>query len=84
MKKIFLCLGLFIISIITLGLPYLTFVKVDREADEESLIITNVTVKESITISAIGDCTIGSDPNFGYINSFHQVYNKNTADYFFR
>lgn len=43
-----------------------------------------VTEKKSITISAVGDCTIGSDPNFGYTNSFHQVYDNNTPDYFFK
>lgn len=37
----------------------------------------------SITISAIGDCTIGSDPNFGYTNSFHQIFDKNDSTYFF-
>ena len=38
-----------------------------------------------ITISAVGDCTIGYDETFGYQNRFDQVYAANNGDpaYFF-
>lgn len=37
----------------------------------------------TITITAVGDCTIGYDDNFGYHNSFNYEYDKNGAEYFF-
>ena len=40
-------------------------------------------IETSITISAVGDCTIGSDSNFGYTGSFYDYYDRNTPDYFF-
>lgn len=42
--------------------------------------------KKAITISAIGDCTIGTDTHFGYENSFTDVLDSNNRDfsYFFR
>lgn len=39
--------------------------------------------KKSVSITAVGDCTLGSDPNFGYSNSFHELYDKNDDNYFF-
>jgi poly-gamma-glutamate synthesis protein (capsule biosynthesis protein) len=41
---------------------------------------------EEITLSFVGDCTIGTDNNFGYSRSFTDVFNKNNKDfdYFFR
>lgn len=40
----------------------------------------------TITISAVGDCTLGTDENFGYKNSFLDVYHSNgdDLDFFFR
>lgn len=34
-----------------------------------------------ITVSSVGDCTIGYDDNFGYTNSFPYVFKKNNSDY---
>lgn len=36
---------------------------------------------KEITISAIGDCTLGSDPNFGYERTFTQVLDEQNHDY---
>ena len=36
---------------------------------------------KDILITAIGDCTLGTDPNFGYQNSFIQVFDNNNKDY---
>lgn len=42
-------------------------------------------INTSITISAVGDCTIGSDDNFGYARSFHNRYDLESGnkEYFF-
>ena len=37
--------------------------------------------KKDILITAVGDCTIGTDPSFGYTNSFIEVFNNNNKDY---
>lgn len=41
--------------------------------------------KKTITISAIGDCTLGADLDYGFDNSFYDVHLKNEGDngYFF-
>ena len=36
----------------------------------------------NVIITAVGDCTIGYDDDFGYNNSFNHEYDKNGADYF--
>ena len=35
-----------------------------------------------ITISAVGDCTLGKDPSSAYATSFNAAYDKNGADWF--
>lgn len=42
--------------------------------------------KKEITISAVGDCTIGTDTHFGYQNSFTDILDRNNRDfsYFFK
>lgn len=42
--------------------------------------------EKNIILSFIGDCTIGSDPNFGYTWTFNEVFDQNNKDfgYFFR
>ena len=37
--------------------------------------------KKDILISAIGDCTLGTDINFGYDGSLPDILNKNNKDY---
>lgn len=58
------------------------------ESEEEEKIQTpkkEEIVKKDIIISAVGDCTLGTDTNFGYDNSFTDVLDKNNRDfsYFF-
>lgn len=38
-------------------------------------------VKSEITISSVGDCTIGYDSDLGYSGSFPYVFDKNSKDY---
>ena len=49
---------------------------------KEKLVRYTPDVKD-IVISAIGDCTLGTDPNFGYERSFVDVASKNDYSYFF-
>lgn len=37
----------------------------------------------TISINAVGDCTIGKDPKFGYSGTFNEYYDKYGASYFF-
>ena len=37
----------------------------------------------TITISFAGDCTLGTDENFGYSGTFNEYYDGNGPDYFF-
>jgi len=37
--------------------------------------------KSEITISSVGDCTLGYDDNFGYSGSFPYIFDKNNKDY---
>lgn len=39
---------------------------------------------KSVLISFAGDCTIGSDTNFSYENSFHEVYEEKGYSHFFQ
>ena len=43
-------------------------------------------IKKEITISAVGDCTLGRDDNYDYVNSLPDVLKQNEHDYsyFFR
>lgn len=85
MKKWLIFFIIVICCIVTFAIPCLTyFSRIKSSASTIDINLeTSVTEKESITISAVGDCTIGSDPNFGYANSFHEVYDNNTSEYFF-
>lgn len=52
-------------------------------------IIRNIIKKDdnvSVLVSAVGDCTIGSDPKYGSNGSFHSIWEQNLGDYgyFFR
>ncbi len=38
----------------------------------------------SITISVVGDCTLGTDENFNYARSLNAYYEQNGAEYFLR
>lgn len=53
---------------------------VEASYDEEVIEKNNST---DVIITAVGDCTLGYDDNFGYTNSFNEVYEHNGADHFF-
>lgn len=57
--------------------------------DVEELVIDNTTPKDSdkpvkITVSSIGDCTLGTDVNFNQSTSLNAYYNNQGPDYFFK
>lgn len=39
---------------------------------------------QKVTITAVGDCTLGSTQKQGYAGSFHDYYDRNGEDYFFK
>lgn len=84
MRRIFLFL-IFVICFISCFILTKRFIKKEKMPlnSVDSKIETPVIIKKDITISAVGDCTIGSDPNFSYSNSFLEVYDKNNPEYFF-
>ena len=41
-------------------------------------------VSATLKITALGDCTLGTDADFDTETNFDTVYNKNKADYFFK
>jgi poly-gamma-glutamate synthesis protein (capsule biosynthesis protein) len=38
---------------------------------------------QTVTVTAVGDCTLGVTQTHGYEGSFHEYYDKNGEDYFF-
>lgn len=44
-------------------------------------VIGDVVVKDKLIISAVGDCTLGTDPNFAYNRSFTNIMDKLGHDY---
>lgn len=40
-------------------------------------------VVQTVTITAVGDCTLGATQTHGYAGSFHEYYDSNGEDYFF-
>ena len=81
MRRIFLFL-IFVICFISCFILTKRFIKKEKMPlnSVDAKIETPVTIKKDITISAVGDCTIGSDPNFSYSNSFLEVYDKNNPE----
>lgn len=47
-------------------------------------IIEQLTPETTILISSMGDCTLGTDLDYGMSGSFMETFNNNTPDYFFR
>lgn len=58
---------------------------INQMLEEAKKLVPEIEVKD-ITISAIGDCTLGTDTHFGYENSFTNVLDNNNRDfsYFFK
>ena len=78
---------IFILSVLFTGITIYTYIRLfsNTEDDETKLvdipIIDNKDESKDILISAVGDCTIGTDANFGYQNSFIEVLKNNNNDY---
>ena len=64
-----------------------TYVKVFRNTGDSNNVLIDMPIldnkveEKDILITAVGDCTIGTDSNFGYQNSVIDVLNKNNKDY---
>lgn len=58
--------------------PKVETLKLDRETPKDS------DQETSITISSMGDCTLGTDINFNPATSLNAYYNAQGADYFFQ
>lgn len=53
----------------------------DKNVNANALPVLSVPDSSEVTISSIGDCTIGSDNKFSYDGSLTQVFNNNNNDY---
>lgn len=59
----------------------ITMYEIDKNPEGEATpTSSNPEIKE-ITLSSVGDCTIGSDNKFSYDGSLFQVFNNNDNDY---
>lgn len=63
--------------------------KIDTSKVEIKNLVINTTNKKSdgtvsITVSSMGDCTLGTDINFNQSRSLNAFYNARGADYFFK
>lgn len=92
MRKYIICVLLLLITLFGTVYFYNFILKKDQVKEVINGPIFNIVASEEeledekntdIVITAVGDCTIGYDDNFGYTNSFNEVYNLNGADYFF-
>lgn len=54
------------------------------EQTEEPLKLPIPSAEVSITISVVGDCTLGTDENFNYARSLNAYYEKNGPAYFLK
>ncbi|HSN58012.1 MAG TPA: CapA family protein, partial [Clostridiaceae bacterium] len=51
------------------------------KTDAEEKVPQKTVVKSEITVSSVGDCTLGYDDDFGYSGSFPYIFDKNNKDY---
>lgn len=54
------------------------------EQAKEPLKLPTPNAEISITISVVGDCTLGTDENFNYARSLNAYYEKNGPEYFLK
>lgn len=54
------------------------------EQADEPLKLPTPSAEVSITISVVGDCTLGTDENFNYARSLNAYYEKNGPAYFLK
>lgn len=59
-------------------------VKVSADGVEDVVCTVTVSDTKTITISTLGDCTLGTDANFSTANSFNAYDEANGHDYFFK
>ena len=79
---IFLCIigvGILSYSLAFLNRP----IKIIKNIPSTTTTTTKKMVYTNFKMTAVGDCTIGYDDNFGYSNSFNEVIEKNGYDYIF-
>ena len=50
---------------------------------EEATEVVEEPVVQTVTVTAVGDCTLGVTQTHGYAGSFHEYYDQNGEDYFF-
>ena len=55
----------------------------ETSASDEDLTPTPTMAPVSLTVSVVGDCTLGTDENFDYDTSLNAYYENYGADYFF-
>lgn len=62
-----------------------TVVEGEDVASEEGLVLEEEEVMDPITVtlSFVGDCTLGTDLDYGYGSTFMEVAEEQTSDYFF-
>ena len=59
-------------------------IKVSADGVEDVVCTVTVSDTKTITISTLGDCTLGTDTNFSTVNSFNAYDEANGHDYFFQ
>lgn len=73
-----------VVLLVFLGFSYVAFTiatKKDAPKVIQQTIIESVTVNDTLTISAVGDCTLGSDPRYLVHDSFIKLTERNNHDY---
>ncbi|MDD6291339.1 MAG: CapA family protein [Lachnospiraceae bacterium] len=53
------------------------------EETQEQKEETKETIIQKVTVTAVGDCTLGATQTHGYAGSFHDYYDRYGEDYFF-
>lgn len=59
-------------------------IKVSADGVEDVICTVTVSDTKTVTISTLGDCTLGTDANFSTANSFNAYAEANGHDYFFK
>lgn len=59
-------------------------IKVSADGVEDVVCTVTVSDTKTVTISTLGDCTLGTDSNFSTVNSFNAYDEANGHDYFFK
>ena len=54
----------------------------ETETEEATEVVAEPVI-QTVTVTAVGDCTLGVTQTHGYAGSFHEYYDQNGEDYFF-